>query len=249
MTKNLKRNAIVGIASGKGGVGKTFLTVNLATALSAAGRRVLVFDADLGLANVDLQIGLQVKTRMTDFLFGRLSFAQLVTRSDVTGCDVIGGRPGTGFLSNTTDHERWKIKQGLQEVAQNYDYLLIDFPAGIDNNVTDFLDVCNKLFVVLRSEPTALMDAYALVKLAPDDLRHEIWIVANNVTNHDDGVELSRGFSAVAARFLGFSPNYLGAVRADVEVSNAIHRQLPVITAAPHSQAALDIQAVARKLM
>jgi flagellar biosynthesis protein FlhG len=248
MTQTRARK-IIGIVSGKGGVGKTFISVNLAAALAEAGCRTLVFDADLGLANVDLQLGLDINTSVSDFLMGNCEFAKLIQRAERIGCDVVSGRSALTALTNSTEYERSKLKTALLEAAGSYDYVLIDMPAGIDGNVTDFFDICDALYVVLRADPTSLMDAYALMKVTPSRLRQRVFIIANAVTNSNDARDLAVNFSAVTDKFLSFNPGFLGGVRADRNVEISIRRQLPVYAAAPQSHAAADIRSLARRVL
>ena len=240
---------IIGVVSGKGGVGKTFISVNLAAALAEAGSRTLVFDADLGLANVDLQLGLDVHSTIADFLLGQREFRTLIHRSERIGCDVVSGRSALTALTNSTEYERAKLKSALVETATSYDYVLIDLPAGIDGNVTDFFEICDSLFVVLRADPTSLMDAYALMKVTPSRLRPRVFLIANAVTNSNDARDLAVNFAAVTEKFLSFNPTFLGGVRADRNVEISIRRQLPVYAAAPQSHAAADIRSLARRVL
>jgi len=246
---NHSHGRIIGIVSGKGGVGKTFISVNLAAALADAGARVLVFDADLGLANVDLQIGLVPARTITDFLTGRADFGHLVTRSERINCDVIGGRAAAAVLTNTSDEERRRIMDELVSLAGSYGYALIDLAAGIDSNVTDFFDICDQIIVIVRPDPASMMDAYALMKVIPAHAVDRVALVANAAPTSRDGQDLCRNFVDVVAKFLGFRPQILGTIRTDKNVEMAIRRQIPIYAAAPQSFATADIRQLARQVM
>ena len=240
---------IIGVVSGKGGVGKTFVSVNVAAALADAGNRTLIFDADLGLANVDLQLGVDPRLTIADYLLGRNGFGELVVHVEGVGIDIIGGRSAASVLTSTTDQERRRLKAAITELSRSYDYSMIDLAAGIDSNVSDFFDICDQLLLVLRADPSAMMDAYALVKVVPPWLRHRIAVVANAVSSARDGADLARYFSDVTGKYLQFRPTYLGGIRADRTVDLAIRRRIPVYAAAPQCHATADIRELARRML
>lgn len=240
---------IIGVVSGKGGVGKTFVSVNLAAALADAGNRTLIFDADLGLANVDLQLGVDPRLTIADFLLGRNAIDELVVRVDNVGIDIIGGRSAAATLTSTSEQERRKLKSALVTLGRSYDYTLIDLAAGIDVNVSDFFEICDTILVVLRGDPSSLMDAYALVKIVPHEIRSRIAIVTNAVSSSRDGTDLANYFADVTSKYLRFRPEYLGGIRADRTVDLAIRRQMPVYAVAPQCHATADIRELARRVM
>lgn len=240
---------IIGVVSGKGGVGKTFVSVNLAAALADAGNRTLIFDADLGLANVDLQLGVDPPLTIADFLLGRNTIDELVVHVDSVGFDIIGGRSAAATLTSTSEQERRKLKNALVALGRSYDYTLIDLAAGIDVNVSDFFEICDMILVVLRGDPSSLMDAYALVKIAPLQLRSRIALVTNAVSSARDGADLAKYFADVTKKYLQFRPEYLGGIRADRTVDLAIRRQMPVYAVAPQCHATADIRELARRVL
>src|SRR3984957_10240049 len=155
----------IAIASGKGGVGKTWLAITLSHALVRAGRRVLLFDADLGLANVDVQLGLTPKVDLGSVLSGRTSVAGAITRHEATGLDVLAGRSGSGALSDLAAESLEMLLTRLRAETTQYDVVMLDLGAGIDRIVRRMAAWSDMLLVVATDEPTSLTDAYALLKL------------------------------------------------------------------------------------
>ncbi len=240
---------IVSVLSGKGGVGKTFFAVSLGHALAEQQQRMLIFDGDLGLANVDIQIGMTAQRHINDFLLGSASFEEIVSRSPEIGCDVISGRPVNSFLNNMTPAERRRIKEALVAARDAYDFVLLDLSAGIEEQVVDFLDICDHVFLVLRPEPTSIMDAYSVIKVLPADVRGRVLLVPNMVQTAEESESLVRAFVAVVSRFLKAEPRTIGYVRTDSNVPAAIRRQQPFIASFPASSAAYDIRLVASRLL
>ena len=240
---------IVSVLSGKGGVGKTFLTVSLGHALAEHQQRVLVFDGDLGLANVDIQIGMTPRRHINDFLLGAASFLEIVSHSSEIRCDVISGRPVNSFLNNMTPVERSRIKDALATVRDSYDFVLVDLSAGIEEQVIDFLDISDYIFLMLRPEPTSIMDAYSVIKVLPAQVRERVLLVPNMVQTAEESESLVRAFVAVVSRFLKTEPRAIGYVRADSNVPAAIRRQQPLMALFPACLAAYDIKLVASRLL
>ncbi|WP_396274918.1 AAA family ATPase [Hyphomonas sp.] len=240
---------VISILSGKGGVGKTFLTANLAHATALQRRSVLVFDGDLGLANIDIQIGLVTKRHINDFILGDAAFEDVVAHAQSIGCSVISGRPAHGLIVNTTPLERRRIKEALARTAMGYDAMFIDLGAGIEANVIDFVDLSDLVLLIVKPEPTSIMDAYAVVKALPFALRARVVITPNMVQTASEAEILIRQFGGVLRRFLQAEPRSLGFVRTDANVSLAIRRQQPIASCFPASPAAQDIRMLADRIL
>ena len=160
-----KGRNVIAVASGKGGVGKTWFAVTLAQALTNTEARVLLFDGDLGLANVDIQLGLMPERDLGGVIAGQLTLKQSVTQVPETGFDVIAGRSGSGNLSSLAPARLSLLHDGLMTLADDYDRVVIDLGAGVENTVRALAGDAGTLIVVTTADPTALTDAYAFIKL------------------------------------------------------------------------------------
>ncbi|MFO1154526.1 MAG: MinD/ParA family protein [Rhodospirillales bacterium] len=239
----------IAIASGKGGVGKTWFAITLAHALANAGQRVLLFDGDLGLANVDIQLGLMPDQDLGDVLSGRLALHEVRLRFDAGGFDVIAGRSGSGRLATVPQTRLFQLKEELQAVAGDYDYILLDLGAGVERTVRHLVRSAGKVIVVTTDEPTALTDAYAFIKLSQLDRPDgEIAVVINMASSRRDGERTFHALRKACEGFLKISPPLLGIVRRDTRVRETIRNQCSLLTRYPNTEAAVDVSAVARAL-
>jgi flagellar biosynthesis protein FlhG len=237
------------VASGKGGVGKTWLSVTLAQALARDGKRVLLFDGDLGLANVDIQLGLQPHNDLAGVLEGSYGLKDAATAHPSGGFDVIAGRSGTGSLANIPAGRLQALMQELAELAPSYDRVILDLGAGLDRTVRQLAAMARTSLVVATDEPTSLTDAYAFIKLAhmqtPDaDLR----VVVNMASSPAEGERTYATLLKACESFLKISPKLAGVIRRDGKVKDAIRHQVPILTRHPNSPAAEDVEALARRL-
>ncbi len=237
---------LVAIASGKGGVGKTFLAASLAHALARRGRRVLLFDADLGLANLDVQLGIQAEHDLASVLGGRVALAQAVFHHAATGTDLIVGRSGSGLLAGLGEPQLERLTAALRRLCRRYAYAFLDLSAGLEGACRWFARAADQVLVITSDEPTALTDAYAFIKVACRE-RDAVQIVVNGVEEVARGIETYQALSEVCRRFLGRDFPLLGVVRRDRRVAAAIRSQLPFLARYPTSPAAADIERLARR--
>ncbi|HIJ79668.1 MAG: MinD/ParA family protein [Desulfobulbaceae bacterium] len=240
---------IICISSGKGGVGKTSFTVNLATALSDKGKQVLLIDGDLGLANVDVVLGLNVRHTIRETIEeGRDLLASLVEINP--GFMVLPASSGVPEMANLSLEEQAFLTSSLEEIIDRFDYVLIDTAAGIGDSVMWFNTWAHENIVIITPDPTSLTDAYALMKvLHSRHGRNHFHLMINSVKSKKEGQEVFANMSLVLERFLKITPRQIGAMHQDSSVSNAIRQQKPFFLAAPESRASKEIDAVADRIL
>ena len=220
----------VAIASGKGGVGKTWFATTLAHALARHGRRVLLFDADLGLANIDIQLGLTPRHDLGAVAAGTVTMAQAVERFAPGSFDILAGSSGSGALSALDGPGVERLLAALATTAAGYDNVLLDLGAGLDRAVRRMSAWADTLLVVTTEEPTSLTDAYAALKLHA-------------------GERTAATLARACTAFLGRAPALAGYVRRDPHVSDAIRRQAPLLIRHPNCSASQDVEAIAASLL
>jgi len=237
------------VASGKGGVGKTWFAITLAHALAREGLRVLLFDADLGLANVDIQLGLMPEHDLGGVIGGRCTLADAVLHHADGGFDIVAGRSGSGALSALDPAMLERALAALREVVPGYDAVLLDLGAGLDRPVRRMAAWADTLLVLVTEEPTSLTDAYAVLKLHAADRRDgDGRVVVNQAASRPAGERTFATLQRACRTFLGRAPPLGGIIRRDDRVRDAIRRQTLLLTRHPASQAAADVEATARTL-
>lgn len=239
---------IITVTSGKGGVGKTSLTVNIAASIARQGKKVLVIDADLGLSNVEIMLGVTPSYTIKDLIKNNKDIDDILIKGPFN-IDFISG--GNGFLELTelSDVEREEILVKLKKIDELYDIILIDTGAGISKNVITFLTVADEILVITTSEPTALTDAYSIIKIVKEKKENpNISIIVNRVKDTIEYKEASSILLNTAKRFLGLNLTSLGFILEDKVVKDAVFKKTPFVIYYPDSKAALCIKYILGKI-
>ncbi|HPK02620.1 MAG TPA: MinD/ParA family protein [Candidatus Sumerlaeota bacterium] len=239
---------VITVTSGKGGVGKTNLTANLGLLLREGRRRVMVLDADLGLANIDVILGLHPDFNLSHVLSGEKRLGEILTRAP-GGLRVLPASSGISSITDLSDAQKIRLLQELEGLQEDFDYLLIDTGAGISNNVIYFNLAAQTIVVVLTPEPTSLTDAYALIKvLSRDYHQRRFKVLANDVRTEAEGLEVFEKLTRVADRFLNVSLDYLGHVLHDRQLRESVRMQRPFVEAFPDGPASASLRKVAKQI-
>jgi len=236
------------VTSGKGGVGKTNFTANLGWQLRQLRRRVLILDADLGLANIDIVLGLTPEFNISHVLSGEKTLDEIVTRGPA-GLRVLPASSGVSSVTELDETQKISLLEQMELLVQDFDFMLIDTGAGIAGNVIYFNLAAQTMIVLVTPEPTSLTDAYALIKvLSRDYHQHYFKIVTNDVTGEAEGLEVFDKLTRVTDRFLSVSLDYLGHVPHDGCLREAVRMQRPFCEAFPDGAAAQGLRKIARKV-
>ncbi len=247
-TATVVRRAIA-VASGKGGVGKTWLAATLAHCFARSARRVLLFDGDLGLANVDIQLGLAPKFDLGGVLTGKYELAKAATAYRDTSLDVIAGQTGTGTLASLPITKVNELCDQLAQLAAGYDRLILDLGAGIEKTVMRLARCASIKLVVTTDEPTALTDAYAFTKVAlQQDRKADIRFVVNMANSTGEGQRTHALLNRACQNFLKVSRPLAGVIRRDLHVRDAIRHQMPLLIRHPNCAAASDVERLMQSL-
>lgn len=239
---------VIAITGGKGGVGKTNISVNLAVSMSMEGLDVMLFDADLGLANVDILLGMSPKHTLADVISGDKTLADVVIDGP-EGLRVIPAASGVANMVELAPTEQETLIRQLSDQLVPPDVLIVDTGAGIDNTVQTFVAACQTAVLVVCDEPASLTDAYALMKVlrARRNVRR-FEILANQVDNPMQGKQLFERIAHVSDRYLDVELGYLGAVPSDSYLRRAVQERKALVSAYPRSPAAIAIRDMGRRL-
>jgi len=240
---------VIAVASGKGGVGKTNVSVNLSLAMAAQGKDVLLLDADLGLANVDLLLGLRAEYNLSHVINGERTLEEVIMKGP-DGLNIIPAASGTQMMSELTPSQHAGVIRAFSELSTPIDVLVVDTAAGISDSVVSFTKASNEVIVVVCDEPTSLTDAYALMKVLNTD--HGIQrfnILANSVRSPKEGLNLFAKLSRVTDHYLDVTLNYMGAVPYDEYLIKAVKKQHAVFKSYPQSPSSLAFRKLAKKVM
>lgn len=248
-----KRTArVITVTSGKGGVGKTSLSVNLAIQLRRLGKRVVVLDADFGLANIEIMLGIRPQYNLSDLMFRGKNINDIITYGPEE-IGFISGGSGINEMANLTRDQVFRLVQKMSELDEKTDVIIVDTGAGIGDSVLEFVAASAEVLLVATPEPTSITDAYALLKSLNRNSSYKpgktvVKMVANQVRRGKDADELFDKLGVVVNKFLNIDIEYLGSIPYDENMQKAVMRQKPLSMAAPNAAAARSIERIARML-
>ncbi|MBA4394856.1 MAG: flagellar synthesis regulator FleN [Desulfobacca sp.] len=243
-----KSPVVTSVSSGKGGVGKTFLAINLATCLARMGKKVLMVDCDLGLANIDIMLGLNPTHTLKDIAFGDMTAKEVVLNTQ-GGFDLMPASSGVKEMAQLFFENIDRIKTAVKKIAMEYDHIILDTGAGISETVLQFNLIADRNIVVLNRELTSLTDAYSTIKVIFQMFeKNSFDLIINSARNADEALKIFDHIDSISKRFLGFSLNYLGYVSYDEIVPRSIMKQTILALAFPQSPPAVQCAAIARKI-
>lgn len=243
---NSQATQIIGVASGKGGVGKTTVSVNLAVMLASMGKKVMIFDADLGLANAQLALGCRTPFNFSHVLSGEKSLSEIVIEGPM-GVKLVPGASGIQHMASLNQMQTASIVQAFSEIDEELDYFIVDLAAGLSDTVMTFLRACQHRFIVLKNEPSSIADAYGTIKVMIQDYQlGNIGLIPNGVSSQDEGERLYGSINSVIQNFLGSRVDYLHSITQDEMVLRAIKASQPLVSFAPSSIATRDFKALSK---
>lgn len=244
----------IAVSSGKGGVGKSCVTANIACALARAGKRVLVLDADLGLANMDILLNLQTAGSLHEVLHGTRSLADVLLKGPA-GMSVLPSGSGLAESARLSGEARARLAQVLSELVCDFDYILIDTGAGISEVVMYTASLVQEVLIIATPEPTSFADAYATIKvMASQQERSNFWLAINQVRKGQSGEAVAQKMQQTADRFLQeqfgrrIVLDFLGEIPSDPAMAASVRARTPVILHDPAAPAALALGRFAQAL-
>ena len=238
----------IAVTGGKGGVGKTNVSVNLGVAAAELGQKVMLLDADLGLANIDVVLGLHPQYDLSHVMRGECALDEVLVEGPA-GLKVIPGASGVQALADLSSAEHTGLIRAFSELAGDTELLIVDTAAGISETVLSFSRASHEIVVVVCDEPASITDAYAIIKLLNRDYGHQRFrILANMVRSAQEGRELFNKMCRVTDRYLDVTLGFMGAVPYDDSLRKAVRAQRPVVQAFPRSRVAQVFRNLAKKI-
>ncbi len=240
---------VIAVTSGKGGVGKTNFTINLGIALTKLGQKVTILDADLGLANVDVVVGLVPKYTLLHVIRNEKTLEEIIVDGP-NGIKIISGGSGLTELVNLSEAQLLNLVGNLKTIGKYSDYILIDTGAGLSNSVLTFIDAATEVILISTPEPTSITDAYAILKnIISEDKEKTIRLLINRVESNEEGISIYDNINTAAQRFLKVSIQRLGYLYDDPLVTKAVKSQKPFLLSYPNSLISQGVEAIASRLV
>ena len=240
---------VIAITSGKGGVGKSNVTVNLAVTLAQAGEKVMVMDADMGLANIDVLLGLSPGQNLSHVINGECSIEETIIEGPA-GIKIVPASSGVAAMSDLTPAQNAGVIRSFSELTVPVDTLLIDTAAGLSDSVVSYTRAAREVIVVVCDEPASITDAYAMIKVMNRDYGVERFhVLANQAHSVHEGRELSGKLARVAEKFLDVTLDFLGSIPYDENLKKAVQKQKAVVEAFPRSPASTAFKQIGKKTM
>ncbi len=251
--RSVSKARVITITSGKGGVGKSNIAVNLAVQLRKLGKKVIIFDADMGLANVEVMFGAIPKYNLSDMIYHGKKLKEIITEGPMEIGFISGGNGITG-MNNLTKNQLSRLVNNLNELDELTDFILIDTGAGIANNVMEFVSASPEVLLVLTPEPSSLTDSYSLIKALygnPGFARHStnIEVVVNRTVSMDDGQIVYEKLSSVISKFLQGEVHFFGTIPQDGLLEKSVRAQKIVSMTAPNARSARAFERLAQSLI
>jgi flagellar biosynthesis protein FlhG len=241
------RQEILAVASGKGGVGKTSLSVNLGISLYRQGKRALILDCDLGLSNVNILMGELPKYNLFHVLKGERQLTDIIYTTRY-GIDIIAGASGFNELANLTGSERQRFIDKLDALSR-YEYIILDVGAGIGANVTSFLYAADRILIVTTPEPTAVTDAYGIIKVLANESRTlDIGLIVNKVETVAEGRKVAERIIGIARQYLSIEVTNVGLIYRDRCAEEALYKRVPYLIHDPKAKCSISVEAIAARL-
>ena len=247
------RSRVIAVTSGKGGVGKTSFSVNLAIQLKRMGKKVVIIDADLGLSNVEVMLGIRPRHNLADLIYNNLKLADVITTGPMD-IGIISGGSGVQELVNLDKGDIKLLIAKLSQLDRLYDVIIIDTGAGISDAVLEFLLISPEILLVVTPEPTSITDAYALLKTVNRKKEFEagqktIHVLSNRVEDEDEGREIYDKLNTVSSKFLNVELKYIGYICHDREISRAVIAQKPILISKPQGPTSASIANIADRIL
>jgi flagellar biosynthesis protein FlhG len=248
--KETKKARIITVTSGKGGVGKTNISVNMALAYARLGKKVVVMDADLGLANVNIILSIMPPKYSLYHVMRKLKTMKEILEETDYGISIVAGASGLSKIANLTEDERQNFINELDSLSEA-DIIIIDTSAGVSNNVLDFIAAADDVVIITTPEPTAITDAYGLIKIIAteyDNLNMGLKLVVNRVKSVLEAQKVADRMTNIAGQFLNLKVDYLGFIYDDMVVSQGVLRQKPFMVIDPKSKASICVQHIVDRM-